>query len=143
MKWSSMTTAQGRIGTRFLAATEAPISTEWKQAILAAESEEAITVEVWNEFLASTSGDYGTVPRALASPFIEHWRQRREDARREAERLRGEVMAAIRQGRLGDLLPCAGQSVGLIRDIVPAAEIVRRTVAEAEETLKRTTRLLG
>jgi hypothetical protein len=29
-------------------------------------------------------------------------------------------------GRLGDLLPCAGQTVGLIRDIVPAAAIVRR-----------------
>ena len=135
--------AQGiNIGTRFLASTEAPISAEWKQAILAAESEEAIRVEVWSDFLGALSGDYGTVPRALSSPFIEQWRHRRDDAKREAERLRGEVMAAIRQGRLGELLPAAGQSVGLIRDIVPAAEIVRRIVAEAEEALKGTARLL-
>jgi NAD(P)H-dependent flavin oxidoreductase YrpB (nitropropane dioxygenase family) len=100
-------------------------------------------VEVWNDFLGALSGDYGTVPRALASPFIEQWQYRREDAKREAERLRGEVMAAIRQGRLGELLPAAGQSVGLIRDIVPAAELVRRIVAEAEETLRDTTKLLG
>jgi enoyl-[acyl-carrier protein] reductase II len=136
--------AQGiNIGTRFLASTEAPISTGWKQAILAAESEDAIQVEVWNDFLASVSGAYGTVPRALSSPFIEAWRHRRDDAKREAERLRGEVMAAIRQGRLGDLLPCAGQTVGMIREILPAAEIVRRIVVEAEEALKRATSLLG
>lgn len=135
--------AQGiNIGTRFLASTEATVNTGWKQAILAAESEEAIIVEVWNEFFASVSGDYGTVARALSSPFIEQWRYRQDDAKREAERLRGEVMEAVRQGRLGELLPSAGQSVGLIRDIVPAAEIVRRIVAEAEEALKRTARLL-
>ena len=135
--------AQGiNIGTRFLASTEAPISAEWQQAILAAESEEAIRVEVWSDFLGALSGDYGTVPRALSSPFIEQWQHRRDDAKREAERLRGEVMAAIRQGRLGELLPSAGQSVGLIRDIVPAAEIVSRIVMEAEKTLKGTTRLL-
>jgi hypothetical protein len=52
-------------------------------------------------------------------------------------------MAAIRQGRLEELLPAAGQSVGLIRDIVPATEIVRRIVAEAEEALKSKARLLG
>jgi enoyl-[acyl-carrier protein] reductase II len=135
--------AQGiNIGTRFLASTEAPISAEWKQAILAAESEEAIRVEVWNDFLGVLSGDYGTVPRALSSPFIEQWQHRRDEAKREAERLRGEVMVAIRHGRLGELLPSVGQSVGLIRDIVSAAEIVRRIVMEAEEVLKGTARLL-
>ena len=100
-------------------------------------------MEVWSDVLAALSGDYGTVPWALSSPFIEHWQHRREDAKREAERVRGEVMAAIRQGRLGELLPAAGQGVGLIRDIVPAAEIVRRIAVEAEEALKRATRLVG
>jgi nitronate monooxygenase/enoyl-[acyl-carrier protein] reductase II len=135
--------AQGiNIGTRFLASTEAPISDGWKQAILAAESEEAIKVEVWNDFLASISGAYGTVPRALSSPFIEEWLHRRDDAKRAAERIRSEVMAAVGQGRLGELMPFAGQTVGMIREILPAAEIVRRIVAEAEEALQRATRLL-
>jgi len=136
--------AQGiNIGTRFLASTEAPISESWKQAILAAESEDAIKVEVWNEFLASISGEYGTVPRALTSPFIKEWLHRRDDAKREAERLRGEVMAAVGQGRLGELMPFAGQTAGLILEILPAAEIVRRIVAGAEEALKRATSLLA
>ena len=44
---------------------------------------------------------------------------------------------------LGDVdngnAPC-GQSAGLIREIVPAGEVVRRLVAETEEALSRLTR---
>ena len=54
-------------------------------------------------FLGSVRVGHGTVPRALSSPFIEQWQHRRDDAEAgEAERLRGEVMAAIRQGWLED-----------------------------------------
>jgi enoyl-[acyl-carrier protein] reductase II len=35
----------------------------------------------------------------------------------------------------------AGQGTGAIHDIVPAAEIVRRVMAEAEETIARLARL--
>jgi hypothetical protein len=52
---------------------------------------------------------------SCAPSFIEEWRTA---GRRQAEAERRWVMTAIRQGRLGELLP-AGQSVGLIRDIVP------------------------
>lgn len=135
--------AQGvNIGTRFLASTEAPISDGWKQAILAAESEEAIKVEVWNDFLASISGEYRTVPRALPSPFIDKWLHRRDDARRESEHIRTEVMASAAQGRLGDLMPFTGQTAGMIREILPVSEIVRRIVEEAEEALNRAAGLL-
>jgi NAD(P)H-dependent flavin oxidoreductase YrpB (nitropropane dioxygenase family) len=48
--------------------------------------------------------------------------------------------AGIRARELGDVdngnAPC-GQSAGLIREIVPAGEVVRRLVAEAEEVLAR------
>lgn len=135
--------AQGiNIGTRFLASTEASINTNWKQAILAAESDEAFIVEVWNDFLAPMSGDYDTVARALSSRFIEQWRNQRDDAKRQAERVRREVIGAIGQGKLGDLLPGAGQSVGLIRDIIPAAELISRIVTEAEDALKSATNSL-
>jgi enoyl-[acyl-carrier protein] reductase II len=99
--------------------------------------------EAWNDFLASISGEYGTIPRSLSSPFIEKWRHRCDDAKREAERIRTEVMAAVEQGRLGELMPFAGQTTGIVREILPAAEIVQRIVAEAEEALKRASRLLA
>jgi nitronate monooxygenase/enoyl-[acyl-carrier protein] reductase II len=91
--------AQGiNVGTKFLASVEAPISDGWKQAILAAESEDAVKVEFWNDVIPLPGGGgYGTVPRALRTPFIEEWQQRRDEARREAERLQGEVGASLQQ----------------------------------------------
>ena len=38
-------------------------------------------------------------------------------------------------GRIEELSLWAGQSVGLVHEVLPAAEIVRRTLAEAEATL--------
>lgn len=141
--------AQGiNMGTRFLASREVPISEGWKQAILAATSEEAVKVEGWTDlmsfhpFLAAMGGAYGAVPRALRTPFLTAWLQRRDDATQDVEDLQAEVKAAV-TGRLTELMPLAGQTAGMIRDILPAAEIIRRIVAEAEEALKRTAKLLG
>jgi nitronate monooxygenase/enoyl-[acyl-carrier protein] reductase II len=74
--------AQGvNIGTRFLASVEAPIGEGYKQAIIQAESEDAIKVEVWNDIIPLPgAGGYGTVPRAIRAPFIESWQQRRSEA---------------------------------------------------------------
>jgi nitronate monooxygenase/enoyl-[acyl-carrier protein] reductase II len=141
--------AQGiNMGTRFLASREVPISEGWKQAILAATSEEAVKVEGWTDLmrfhplLAAMGGAYGAVPRALRTPFLTAWLQRRDDATQDVEDLQAEVKAAV-TGRLTELMPLAGQTAGMIRDILPAAEIIRRIVAEAEEALKRTAKLLG
>ena len=51
-------------------------------------------------------------------------------ARRQAERLLDELVALTRQGRIGEALPAAEQSAGLIRDIRPAGGIVRRIADE-------------
>jgi nitronate monooxygenase/enoyl-[acyl-carrier protein] reductase II len=131
------------MGTRFLASVEAPIPLGWKHRIVEAAGEEAIKVDVWNDILPvpGTVG-YGTVIRALRTPFIDTWQHRRDDARREADRLRGEALAAVQQGRLHELLPIAGESAGLVRDIVPAGEIVQRLVAETRHALEHAQTLL-
>ncbi len=128
--------AQGvNVGTRFLASTEAPISDSWKQAILAAESQDAFRGEFWADLFPASGRAYGAIPRVLSSPFVQEWQNDREGARQEADRLRGEVGASIAQGRFGELFPFTGQTAGLIHDILPAAEIVHKLVAEAEEAL--------
>jgi enoyl-[acyl-carrier protein] reductase II len=140
--------AQGiNMGTRFLASREASISAGWQQAILAAASEEAVKVEGWADLmrlhplLAAAGGAYEAVPRALRTPFLTAWLQRRDDATQDIEGFQAEVQGAI-AGRLAELMPLAGQTAGMIHDIGPAAEIVRRVVAEAEEALQQTTTLL-
>ena len=131
------------LGTRFLASVEAPIGAAWKHLLVEAGSEQAVKVEVLNDIhpVPGATG-YRTVIRALHTPFIDTWQQRRDEARREAERLRGEMQAAGLE-RLHEYLPGAGQSAGLIRDILPAGEIVRRIVAEAQEALAHSSTLLA
>lgn len=127
------------VGTRFLAASEARIADEWKRAVLLASAEDAVKVD-FAEYVVPrpTEGGWLTVPRALRTPFIDAWLGRADIASR-AEELRDELMAALGEGRTHEYLPLAGQSAGAIGEIVPAAEIVRRMVTEAQQTLAQAT----
>jgi enoyl-[acyl-carrier protein] reductase II len=121
------------VGTRFLASAEARVGDAWKLAILAAEAEDAVKVDFAEHLVPRpTEGGWLTIPRALRTPFIDTWLGRADDVATRAEELRAEVMTALAEGRAHDYLPLAGQSAGAIREILPAAEIVRRIVAEAE-----------
>ena len=79
----------------------------------------------------------------MRTPFVEEWQRRPEEARREAERLRAEIVSAVQQRRPDELVPFTGQTAGLIHDILPAAEIVRTMITEAEQALKRASTLRG
>ena len=72
-------------------------------------------------------------PRALGTPLIEHLRNNPGwiDPTMMGARLRESLLA----GGGHEYLPFTGQSAGLIDDVLPAAEIVARTVAEAEAAL--------
>src|SRR4051812_38225735 len=124
------------LGTRFLASPEAPISDEWKNAISAAESEYATKAEVLNDILPlpGTAG-YGTVLRSLPTGFLSEWGGKREQARLERDRLREQIMLKTQEGRRHEMLLTAGQTAGGIKEILPAAEIIRQLVAEAEAAL--------
>jgi enoyl-[acyl-carrier protein] reductase II len=130
--------AQGaNVGTRFLASQEASISEDWKGAILIADSEEAIRAEVWWDIFPMPPGEFDVIPRSLRTAFLDGWQPRREDAKREAERIRAEVMTAVQHGTMEEKVPFTGQSAGLIHNILPAGEIVRQFAQGAEEALNR------
>jgi len=130
--------AGANVGTSFLAAEEAAAADEWKRAIVDAQSEQAVRVEFADHvFPPAGEAGYSTSPRVLETPFVAEWNARPEDVPRQAETLRDELMHALQTGRAHELIPFAGQTVGLVREILPAAEIVRRMVAGAEDTLRR------
>lgn len=136
--------AQGvNVGTRFLASVEAPISNTWKRAIVEAKAEDAIKVEVWNDIFSRWEKAYDTVPRAIRTAFIEKWQRTSEIAKEEADRLRAEVLSAIQQGKMEEYIPWAGQSVGLVREVLPAADIIKRMIVDAENTLRGVSRFLA
>lgn len=132
--------AQGvNIGTRFLASSEAALaSPEWKQKIIAAESEDAIKVEFINSVFPITNPDaYGEIsPRALRTPFIEEWNQKPADAKTQAQQLRNMIIAGIKEGKSHELVPFSGQSAGLVHNVLPVKEIISTIMKEAEEKIK-------
>ena len=91
--------------------------------------------------LPGTAG-YNTVLRSLHTPFLDEWSARREEARRERDRLRGHIVSTHQAGRQHETLLTAGQTVGGITDILPVAEIMCRLIAEAEAALSRTSRTI-
>lgn len=136
--------AQGiNIGTRFLTSVELPIADDWKRALLRADSEETLKFDVWHEMFPQTGGAYEVAPRMLSSPFTREWQGRHDDARNKAQELQAEIIGAISSGDLGKLFPFAGQTVGMISETLPAAEITQRIAAEAEALLQKATQFLA
>jgi enoyl-[acyl-carrier protein] reductase II len=126
------------LGTRFIASTEAPAPNEWKQAITAANSENAIKVDVLNDIspIPGTMG-FPTIPRSLPTAFLEEWNGKREEARRERDRLRGQIVSTTQAGRQHECVLWAGQTAGGIKEILPVATIMRRIIKETEAALLR------
>ena len=121
------------IGTRFLACSEAGIANEWQEAILRAGSDEPVKLAFADAvFPPAAPGGYRTLPRALPTDFVERWNADPDGAATAGERLRGELIEAARAGRGHELVPFTGQTAGLINEILPAGEIVRRMLEEAE-----------
>jgi enoyl-[acyl-carrier protein] reductase II len=129
------------LGTRFIASLEAPAPNEWKRAIIAAASEDAIKVDVLNDIspLPGTAG-FHTVLRSLHTAFLDEWSSKREEARRDRDRLRGQIVSTTQAGRQHECLLTAGQTVGGINEILSVREIMRRLMEETEAALSRVTR---
>jgi enoyl-[acyl-carrier protein] reductase II len=127
--------AQGvNLGTRFLAATEMRIADEWKQRIVAADALDAVKVVNSERVMPPFNRPGGPAePRALATPLIAQLAAHPDwvDPAVMGARLRESLLA----GGGHEYLPFTGQSAGLIDDVLPAAEIVARIVAEAEAAL--------
>jgi enoyl-[acyl-carrier protein] reductase II len=130
--------AQGvNLGTRFLATTEMRIPSEWQQAIVHADPLDAVKADFADAVLPPLSpGGFPAVPRVLRTPFVDRWNADPAGARSASDQLRVDVRAAAAEDRLHELLPFTGQSAGLVHDIVPAAVVINRILAEAEAALR-------
>jgi nitronate monooxygenase/enoyl-[acyl-carrier protein] reductase II len=128
--------AGANVGTRFLASEEAAADESWKRRILEIESEDTVRFETWSAIMPPAPGAYDVVPRVIRTDFVREWETRPGDAAAQAERLRGEIMGALREGRTHEVVAFTGQSAGSITDVKPAAAIVKDLAAEAERALE-------
>jgi enoyl-[acyl-carrier protein] reductase II len=132
------------LGTRFIATEEAPAPVEWKKAITGAQSEDAIKAEVLNDItpLPGTVG-FPTVLRSLHTEFLDEWSTKREEARRERDRLRHQIVSTTQAGQPHATLLTAGQTAGGIKKILPVSSLIRQLVAETEAALLRAPRFVA
>lgn len=133
--------AQGaNVGTRFIASEEAELSEGYKQAVLAATSDQTLRAPFVNDLVPPASeGAYDTAPRVVRNSFTDRWHGREDDVRRMKGQLVEGMRAAVAEGTVHDVLVIAGEVAGAIDDVLPAAEIVRRMATEAEDVLSALT----
>ena len=122
------------IGTRFYASIEANGAEEAKQRIRAANANETVrgVVPDWSRKL------FWPAPftvRALVNDHIRSWTGREIELMQRADEAATEYAAAKAAGNFEVAAVFAGEAVGLIHDIPPAAEIVERIATEAEQLL--------
>jgi enoyl-[acyl-carrier protein] reductase II len=127
--------AGANVGTRFLASDEASATPAWKERVVGARAEDCVRFETWSAIMPPTSG-YVVVPRVISTAFVEEWQGRSDEAGEQADELRAQIMGSVREGRAEALTPFTGQTAGLIGDVLPAGEIVRRMAADACDALR-------
>ena len=133
------------MGTRFLLSEEAPAHPIWKEMAIAAPEtatfhgklfdigwEDAAHRVLWNSTVDTWIA--AGRPASGGRPGEGEVLARRADGR-EVVRYSSMSPRDTLEGEIEALSLWAGQGVGLVREILPAGEIVRRTVAEAEALL--------
>ncbi len=135
-------------GTRFLASNEVAADPKYQQRILEAEAEETVHTELYD------IGWPNAPHRVLRTKVVEAWERagRPETGKRPGEgqsigrmtradievpMLKYSVMAPTNsfEGDIEELPFYAGMSVSLVREKLPAGEIVKRIAAEAQEVI--------
>lgn len=127
------------LGTRFLASDESPLHPNFKQAIIDCDGHDTLLSEIPD--LASGKVWPGAMSRSRRNRFIDRWAGREWALRQHRAAAYADVQAARKNGDVHEAPLSMGQDAGLIHDILPAAEIVRRIATEAEAILA--TRLPG
>ncbi|MGE3249714.1 MAG: NAD(P)H-dependent flavin oxidoreductase [Hyphomonadaceae bacterium] len=123
------------MGTRFIASEEAHAGQMYKDVIVEAKDEDTVRTRCYS----------GKPMRVLKNSYVDDW-ERRPD---EIQQFPMQAMISVRNNAMGGIggqienldrdksAFAMGQSAGGVHDVLPAGEIVRRIMAEAEEAIGR------
>jgi enoyl-[acyl-carrier protein] reductase II len=114
-----------QMGTRFICTDECIAHANYKEAIIKANERSTMV----------TGMSIGHPVRCLRNPMSRDFEELERRGASDQEIIEfgtGRLRMAVADGNVVQGSVMAGQIAGLIHDVVPAAEVVRRTVAEAE-----------
>ncbi len=124
-----------QMGTRFICTTECIAHEDYKQAILKANERSTMV----------TGSSMGHPVRCLRNQCTLGFEELERRGASEEEVVAfgtGRLRAAAIDGDVVNGSMMAGQSVGLVHDIVPAAEVIRRTIKEASDLIRKSSELV-
>jgi enoyl-[acyl-carrier protein] reductase II len=119
-----------QMGTRFICTAECPAHENYKTRIVRAHDRATMV----------TGHSFGHPVRVIRGPFIRRLEEVERRGISEEEFMAlgaGTLRAAIVEGDTDRGSVMAGQSSGLVHDIVPVRVLVERIVAEAEDAIRR------
>lgn len=133
--------AGASLGTRFYAAVEADVAPFVQDRLVAAGTDDTVWTRAYD---VVRNADFGptVAGRVVRNAFTDVWNDAPDAARAAADRLVAEIEAAEQAGDASAVSVWSGTGVGLVRDVEPAAGIVRGVCAEAERIVRARAALL-
>jgi len=130
-----------RMGTRFIAAEESNAHPDYVKAVIAARAEDAVRTSKFHVECPLCPSTHGVLRQAIeaADAIQEKYVAEIEldGERHQIERFRGIPPFKGMVGHIEAMACYAGQSVGDVKEVQPAAEIVSELVESAERLLHR------
>lgn len=125
-----------QMGTRFICTTECQAHENYKQKIVRAHDRATMV----------TGSTFGHPVRSIKGPFVRKFEELERDGCSEEEFIEygaGTLRAAIVDGDVQQGSVMAGQSAGLVDDVLPVAELIARIISEAESAVERSAGMLA
>lgn len=119
-----------QMGTRFICTTECTVHLNYKEMIVKAGDRSTIT----------TGHSLGHPVRALRNPMTRKFEEMEKQSLTQEQLIEfgtGKLKTAAIDGNVAEGSFMAGQSCGLVNDVVSCAELIQRTIADAEQVLLR------
>lgn len=124
------------VGTRFWASQEALVAGRHHQAILDSDGDGTLRTTV-TDVARQIAWPRGFTARIARNAFTERWHGREADLEASASVEGPRYRQAFARGDPNDTGVWFGEAAGLVHEIAPASEIVRRMVADASARLHR------
>ena len=123
------------LGTRFLASAESPLHANFKQAIVDSDGHDTLLSELPD--IAAGKVWPGAMSRTRRNRFVERWAGRDWALRQQRAEAYAQIVEARKRGDADEAPLGMGQDAGLIHEVLPAGEIVKRIAADAELILAK------
>ena len=122
------------VGTRFLATPESPLHAAFKKLITDSDGTDTIVTDLADIMLGT---DWpGAVGRIVRNRVVERWLGRTNELRRRRDEAVPVMREARRAGDADEAIVYYGQSAALVREVMPAGEVVAEMIREAESILR-------